>query len=157
MALRSVSQPIVRKTALAIVSGCESRDDKCELEAIFNAVKNGDSRVSYLRGGFKYVADPRSTDYFTAPHRALEMCAEGACGGDCDDHAALVAALTYQLGFKSGLRAWGRYGKDYSHVYAVVATPKRRPSEVLGMDTTVNDSYVGWEPPPGRVLTAWLP
>jgi hypothetical protein len=93
LAGRSMLHPLVRETAFSIISDCASRDDECELEAIFNAVKHGDPRVGPLKKGFKYIADPRSTDYFTAPHRALSSCLRGACGGDCDDHTALICSL----------------------------------------------------------------
>jgi hypothetical protein len=58
-----------------------------------------------------------------------------------------------------GLRAWGpRNSQDYEHVYAVAMLPKHGgpSSRVVGLDTTVDESSVGWEPPNGRVLTAWL-
>lgn len=148
--------PLVRETAFSIISDCASRDDECELEAIFNAVKHGDQRVAPLKRGFKYIADPRSTDYFTAPHRSLSACLRGACGGDCDDHTALICSLAGAIGFKVGLRAWGEYGEDFSHVYAVAMLSKRNPTRVVGLDTTVEESSVGWEPPRGRVMTAWL-
>ncbi len=154
---RSITHPTIRQAALAITRDCEARDETCELEAIFNAVKFGTDKVPALARGLRYVADPRSPDFFTAPHRMLELCASGACGGDCDDHAALVAALAGCLGFAVGLRAWGPGQKgDFTHVYCVVAVTKRSPEKVLGMDTTVPDSAVGWEPPGGHVLTAWL-
>ncbi len=153
---KSIVHPRVRAAAMAITSDCDARDDECELRAIFNAVKHGDSRVAGLGDGFRYVADPMITDYFTAPYRSLEMCGRGSCGGDCDDHAALIAAMCGAIGFKVGLRAWGRYGKDYEHVYAVAATPKRSPKKVIAMDSTVAESDLGWEPPSGRVLTAWI-
>lgn len=160
----SVEDPLVRRTALEIIASCESRDDDCELAAIYDAVKRGHPGVEALRNGFKYVADPRSTDYFVSPRRNLEWCMNGACGGDCDDHAQLIAALAGSVGFKVGLRAWGPEEKGpfsdrengYSHVYAVVGVPKKRPREALGMDTTVDRADVGWEPPGGRRLTAWL-
>jgi hypothetical protein len=184
--LKSVEDPVVRRTALQIVQGCPSRDDLCELQAIFDAVKYGDPRVDVLRGGFKYVADPRSRDTFVSPRRNLDWCQNfGACGGDCDDHAALVAALAGAVGFKTGLRAWGPPGKAFAHVYAVAMIPKREPATMYGsarigrvglsafraaearkpkkgwksygLDTTVKQSFVGWEPPPGNVMTAWLP
>ncbi len=149
----------VRRAALAITNDCPSRNDECELEAIFEAVKHGDSRVRGLEKGLRYVADPRMADYFTAPGRMLQLCGEGACGGDCDDHSVLVASLAGAVGFKVGLRVYGKIGEDYSHVYAVAALPKRArmPRDVVGLDTTVPSSFVGWEPPPGRVMTAWLP
>lgn len=158
LALRGTVSPLVRTTALKIVRDCASRDDQCELEAIYNAVKHGDKEVAPLRRGFKYVADARFADYFTAPADSLQACLKGACGGDCDDHCALMCALLGSLGWRCGLRAWGRRGEgSYSHVYAVAAFPKRPPHRAaVGMDTTVPEFSFGDEPPRGDVITAWL-
>lgn len=139
-----------------MVRGCGARDDACELEAIFEAVKHGTPYVKGLAKGLKYIADPRWADHFTAPYRVLDQCARGACAEDCDGHAALIAALAGSLGFKVGLRVWGETHSNYVHVYAVAGLPKREPRDTVGMDTTVPDSSVGWEPPNGAVLTAWL-
>lgn len=154
---RSTVHPLVRETAIKIVQRCEARDDMCELQAIFDAVKYGTPDVKGFERGIRYVADPNWSDFFTAPNRLIEMAARGAAAGDCDDHAALIAALAGSIGYTTGLRVWGP-NKDsgFVHVYAVVAAPKRDPDEVYGMDTTVDESSVGWEPPSGVVLTAWL-
>lgn len=153
----------IRDAALAITRNCKSRDDMCELQAIYDAVKHGTPDVDGLEDGLRYVADPRWADFFSAPNRTLAACADGSCGGDCDDHAGLIAALAGSIGFKVGLRAWGESKTgiltpaEYTHVYAVVALPKRGPfTKVVGMDTTVPQADVGWEPPGGTVLTAWL-
>lgn len=149
---------LVRATALKIVRNCAGRDDVCELEAIYNAVKNGDPDVEPLKDGFKYVADPRYADYFVSPVDTLKMCLKGACGSDCDDHVTLVCSLMASLGYKVGLRAWGpKNSGGFVHVYAVCAFPKRPPwSRVIAMDTTVPEFEAGDEPPRGDVLTAWL-
>lgn len=159
LARAATIDPLVRNTALKIVQACRSRDDVCELEAIFRAVKDGDPAVTPLKNGFKYVADPRYSDYFTAPADSLRACLKGACGGDCDDHTSLIAGLAGSIGWKMGLRAWGPKDADgYVHVYAVAAYPKRPPfKQVYGLDTTVDDSRLGWEPPHANVMTAWLP
>lgn len=104
---RSILHPTVREAAIQMVRGCDARDDACELEAIFNAVKHGTPYVKGLAKGLKYVADPRWADHFTAPYRVLDQCARGACAEDCDGHAALIAALAGSLGFKVGLRVQG--------------------------------------------------
>ncbi|MDP3938029.1 MAG: hypothetical protein Q8R92_07815 [Deltaproteobacteria bacterium] len=157
LAERSTLHPRIREAAGAITNDLRARDDAGELEAIFNAVKHGSSKVPGLKNGFRYVADPRLADLFIAPFRALEMCQRGSCGSDCDDHAALVTSLAGSLGFRMGLRAWGPENTDeFVHVYAVAALPKRNPKQVVGLDTTVPESFVGWEPPRGHVLTAWL-
>jgi hypothetical protein len=157
LAARGSIDPQVRRAALALTSDCQDRDDSCEVEAIFNAVKHGDSRVSALARGLRYVADPKLADFFTGPARLLEMCENGSCGGDCDDHSALLAGLLGSIGYSVGLRAYASGpSAQFSHVYAVVGVPKNSPTKILGLDTTVRESYVGWEPPPGRVATAWI-
>lgn len=153
--------PFVRATALKIVRSCGSRDDECELEAIYEAVKYGDASVKALSQGFPYRADPKSIDFFTAPDRSLRMCEKGACGGDCDEHTTLIAALAGSLGFTVGARAYSPNDRDpYIHVYAVALLPKKEEDpnvgRVVGLDTTVEKAYVGWQPPPGRYRTAWV-
>jgi hypothetical protein len=156
LAERGITDPKVVFTARAIVQSCGARDDDCELQAIFDAVKKGDPKVKSLKNGFRYVADPNVRDWFVGPRKALDFCEAGVCGGDCDEFAALVAALTSAIGFHSGVRAWGPDAKGFSHVYAVVCYPKRRPNQIIGLDPTVDYADVGWEPPGGRRLTALI-
>jgi hypothetical protein len=164
VAQRAAIHPDIVTIAKQITQDCEARDDSCELEAIFAAVKEGDPRVAPLRRGVRYVRDPRFADYFTSPVDMLRQCQNGACAGDCDDAAMLIAALAAALGWKAGLRAYGESKEGFSHVYAVVAFPKlpvRKNGHlvwerVLGLDTTVPRATVGWEPPEAFVLTSWL-
>lgn len=149
--------PDIRTVAAQLTNECDPRDDKCEIAAIFNAVKYGDERIKGLSNGVRYLADPRWADAFMHPARLLKQCRKGACAGDCDDHACLLMALLGSIGFKVGLRAWGPNGSngDYTHVYAMVGFPKRDPQQIITLDTTVPESEVGWEPPEGEVLNAW--
>ncbi len=170
LAQKDVVHPLVRETALQITSVCPSKldgysaaeVDQFELLSIFDAVKTGRSDVPALRHGLRYVADPRWSDLFTAPSRILQLSLNGANGGDCDDHAALVAALAGAVGFKAGVEGYGANPNgDLNHVYAVVRATKHAPSDpatwaVSGLDTTVPYSTVGWRPPPGRYVTVWL-
>lgn len=152
---RSVLTPRVIQIARTITSDCANRNDECELEAIFNAVKYGDARVEALARGLRYVADPRIADLYSTPDRMLDQCEQGACASDCDEHAALIAALAGAVGFTTALRAWGpAAGDELTHVYAIAGLPKNKPQRWVGLDTTVKNSYVGWEPPKGRVLNA---
>lgn len=170
---KSTVDPLVRNAALAITSDCDQRDDECEVRAVFDAVKHGDDRVQGLEHGLKYMSDPRWADFFSSPSRTLKQLSAGYNGEDCDGHSALIAALLGSLGFVTGLRAWGRSKGDYTHVYAVVALPKIPPAadevggyrgfgrsqaqiELVGLDTTVDESEVGWEPEGGFTLTALL-
>lgn len=167
--------PYVVTTARKIVAGCPSRDDLCELDAIFRAVKEGDPDVEPLKNGVAYRSDPRSIDFFSGASRILKMCEAGACGMDCDEHSILNASLAGALGFKTGLRAYGPDPdkNEFTHIYAVALVPKRKSGvylsgfgsnvkvkvkgDVVAMDTTVPQSYLGWEPPPGRTRTAFVP
>lgn len=170
LAQRASVHPDVRMTAMKVLGHdayggadrCGARDDLCELQAIFDTIKKGDQSVAPFAQGFKYVADPRFADYFASPADTIRNCLKGACGGDCDDHCLLMMAMLASIGWKVGARAWGRKNAGgFSHVYAVVAFPKRpdekgRFDRVIAMDTTVEESVVGWEPPKGEVLTAWI-
>jgi len=157
MVERAITDPKIVAAAKAITAKVKARDDEGELEAIFDAVKNGTDAVEGLESGVRYVADPRDTDYYTAPAKLLELCTAGSCGGDCDDAAMLVCALAGAIGFPVGMRAYAeRKGADFEHVYPVAAYPKNDPQTVVGMDTTVPSSTLGWEPPEGYVLTAWI-
>ena len=154
--------PSVVRAARAIVRDCDARDDRCEVEAVFEAVKNGTDAVPGLARGLRYVSDPRVMDYFASAPAILREAAAGAAAGDCDEHTILVAALLGALGYKVGARAWGPNPKqnEFAHVYPIVALPKRGPWPKgyagHGLDTTVPKSHVGWQPPKGRVLTVWI-
>jgi len=155
LAQRSFKHPLIVAAADLITADCAG-DDECEVTAVFEAVKHGDSRVRGLNNGVRYLADPSWADYFTAPYRLLEMCERGACAEDCDGHTMLIVALLGARGFPVGLRVWGRSHNNYVHVYPVVGFPRDDPTNVLGLDTTVDESSVGWQPLSGEVATAWI-
>jgi hypothetical protein len=153
---KSTIDPLVRNAALAITSDCDARDDDCEIHAIYNAVKTGDARVKGLEKGLKYMSDPRWADFFSSPSRTLRQLSDGVNGEDCDGHSALVAAMLGSLGFIVGLRAWGKTKGEFTHVYSVVGYPKIDPTELVPLDTTVDEATPGWEPSGGHVLNAIL-
>jgi hypothetical protein len=168
MTARSIVEARVREAAIAITNQCrppagqspDAQTALCELQAIYEAVKTGTPRVKGLEFGVRYVPDPIIRDYFVAPHRLLEWCEDGACGEDCDSQAALVVALCAAIGFEAGLTAWGKPGAaHYQHVFASVVFPKRGMKgarSVVALDTTVPSASVGWRPPRGRTVTAWI-
>ena len=153
----------VLQAAKAITMDCDARDDLCEVESVYEAVKTGDSRVPGLARGMRYVSDPRSFDTFYSAAAMLDQCEQGSCAGDCDDSTILIGSLLASLGYMVGARAWGpgrSQSDDYQHVYCVVAIPKSGPWPKdyfgHGLDVTVAKSFVGWEPPGGHVMTAWI-
>lgn len=158
----SIDQRIMQ-AAKAITRGCAARDDLCELESLFDAVRNGSSRVPWLRAGVRYVADSYSFDTFHGVGSLITLCESGACAFDCDDTTILIGSLAAALGFKVGARAWGQSKKqdgEYQHVYAVACVPKAGPWPRNyfghGLDTTVPEAAVGWEPEGGHIMTAWI-
>lgn len=160
-----VADPLVNEVALKAVGPCPSRDEFCELEALFHCVKYGNPDILGFERGLKYVADPNWADKFTSPRKIIENLRSGINGGDCDDHAGLMCALGGSIGFTMGLMAYGPAGTDgYSHVFAVAKIPKRLddPVQMVGLDTTVSRSTVGWLPPgiypeqTANILVAWL-
>jgi len=159
---KGMRSPAVVRAARAITVDCDARDDLCELEAIYEAVKNGTDAVPGLRRGLRYVADPRNTDWYQGAVATLKECASGSCAADCDEFTVLIGSLCGALGFKVGARAWGpKPGvKAYTHVFPVVGFPKKGPlrnerDNVRALDATVDEAYVGWQPPRGEVLTDW--
>ncbi len=164
LAMKSSIDPLVVQVARTVIGDCPARNDECEIQCVFDSVKFGASACpaagrTPLARGLRYVNDPVYSDLFIAPPKLLRMCAEGANSADCDEAASLIAALLSALGYNAGLRAWGKIGEDFSHVYAVVEYPKHEAPEkttVLGLDSTVPESRVGWEPPGGHVLTALI-
>lgn len=164
-----VAHPLVRERALQIISVCGARNDLCEVEAIFDAVKNGRPDVPGFERGVKYVADPNWADLFHTPSKIIEMLQQGINGFDCDDHTALICALLGSIGFTTGMLAYGPPGSEgYTHVLAVVKLPKRLSGQIsmAGLDTTVDEATVGWLPPyvyesnpqglRANTLLAWL-
>lgn len=153
---KSIANPMVHKYAL-LINGTlpvftatmrqnkrlSDQRDRDELQAVFN----------FVHANFPYVRDPKSVDQFKAAYVSLALCEEGACGGDCDDHAILVASLLGQLGFSVGAQAWGeRESEGLKHVYAIAGWPKLAPVMYVPLDTTV-DRRMGWRPPPGFYKT----
>lgn len=147
----------VIEAARAIVNECPSRDDHCEVQAVYAAVKHGSAAVPGLHNGVRYQRDTLFMDTFTAPDALLRACERGACAEDCDGHAALIAAMLFALGYVAGLRIWRKAtSPNFEHVYAVVKLPKSNPKEWVALDTTVTSADVGWEPPNGKTKTIYL-
>lgn len=94
---RPGSGPKIVQVARAIVSDCDARDDRCEVEAVFEAVKNGTDKIPGLERGVRYVSDPRTFDYFSSASKTLRACRDGACGGDCLPYDTLVLRRDYRL------------------------------------------------------------
>lgn len=89
--------PEILKAAKAVTRDCDARDDLCELEAVYQAVKVGSDRVPWLRRGVRYLADPYSFDAFHAVTSQIRLCEEGSCAFDCLPLDTLVLRHDYRI------------------------------------------------------------
>ncbi len=123
-----VKSPDVRVAALEAVKGVER--GQAEIESVFNWVKE---HIEFRGEHAETLQEPRVT---------LQLGA-----GDCDDHAMLLAALLASLGYRTRFRtvATASAPDEFSHVYAEVEDKKTK--QWIPVDTTVDQSYAGWEPP----------
>lgn len=135
--------PYLRGLALRITQHCEARDDTCEAKAIYD----------YVRENVRYTGDiaphklangkVESVDLFQSARTTLEMG-----GGDCDDHAGVVATLAILNGIEARLRVTSPYflGRDnYTHIYPVLGLPKGSPEKWISADTTLPGDNFGRE------------
>lgn len=79
----------------------------------------------------------------------------------CDDQSVAAAALAMALGFRAGFRTVkGDPGRpdQWSHVYPVIGIPKKGKVIWLTADATQKESYLGWDPPEGKLygMKTWV-
>lgn len=145
---KSVQDPRNRKLALEMTRNCPERDGLCEAKAIYQAVK---SRVRYT-GDVAPVkmgsnGPVEGVDLYQAAHRTWEFS-----GGDCDDHAVLLATMLTLNGISAKFRvtATGK-NEEFSHIYTMAGVPKLRPAKWVALDTTLpGNNNFGREAPYGR-------
>lgn len=154
MVFESLKEPITVWTARAIAAKCPQRDDWCELEAIYKAIKHGpipsrtkDGKTLNLPG-FRFVDDVRTRDVYMNFPRQVEWLSTGANGQDCDEFTSAIAALAMAIGFAAGAVIVSRDNIEYTHIFPIVGIPKSEPEEWIAMDATVKEASVGWLPPP---------
>lgn len=155
--------PLVRETAIRMVRNCKGRDDMCEIQAVFTAIRDGDRGVPGFEKGMKYMTDPEMwsadgqdvIDHYTTPDRMIEECMRGVCAEDCDGmSASLPIALLMSLGWKCAAAIFKPNGAKYfEHIYTLVGYPKLDPEKVIAFDTTVSHD-MGWEATGGEHLSA---
>ena len=131
-----IRSPITRAEATWLVSTCPDRDDGCEVAKVF----------WYVKANVRYTQDIIGIDTYQAAHRTLQYA-----GGDCDDHTVLLCSMLSAIGFQTGFRVISTTGQSWEHIYALVGLPKKAPTAVLPLDTTVPSSRPGWEPSPAQV------
>ena len=116
--------PKFRKLATHIINSypCQSHNYDCYAKAIYDWVKKN----------IKYIKDITGYETIQSPEKTLEIG-----GGDCDDHAVLVATLLESIGMKTAFKVVGWNG-DYRHVYVIATTPQGKRWVI---DTTVKNGF----------------
>lgn len=110
---KSVQDAEMRKLALSITRSCPERDQRCEAETIYQAIKG---RVRYT-GDVGPILHPdgkvEGIDLYQSARRTWEFG-----GGDCDDNAILGGTLLALNGIEPRLRVVRqRKDPDWSHIF----------------------------------------
>jgi hypothetical protein len=139
MGNEGVGSAEIRRQALTIVQGVASRDQQGEIVAVLQWVK---SNIAF-RGEW---AETVQTPLVTLQLRA----------GDCDDQSTLMAALLGSLGYKTRFKTVAADPSApyaFSHVYIEIF--QRKTGQWIALDSTVPQSFPGWQPPQIFRSKAW--
>lgn len=142
----SIMDPeISRKLALGITAGCGRRDDRCEIEALWNFAHgvrpNGLPNV-------RYTGDIQGYDTFQSARATLDFG-----GGDCDDGTILFSTLALGNQFNVKSRITVNPGGDgWAHIYPLIGVPKMNPTTWWPFDWTLGYHYFGVNPPQSRYV-----
>lgn len=109
---------------------CKTRDDACELEAIW------DFTVLNVR----YVLDPPHVDTYPDVRFTLEAGAE-----DCDGMTIVIDSLAMAVGFDVAARVISQGGQSWEHIYPLIGVPKGHTQAYFPMDATEPGRQMGWE------------
>jgi Transglutaminase-like superfamily len=139
MGNEGVASAEIRRQALTIVQCVPSRDQQGEIAAVLQWVK---TNIAF-RGEY---AETVQTPLVTLQLRA----------GDCDDQSTLMAALLGSLGYKTRFKTVAADPSApyaFSHVYIEVF--HRKSGQWISLDSTVQQSYPGWQAPRIFRSKAW--
>lgn len=117
----------LRGVALDLVGNCGGHDFSCEIESLYNFVRD---RITYRR-------DPVQVESVQDAKRTLFVFK----AGDCDDLVVLLATLLATLGHRSRFVVLGRTREKYTHVYLEVLTQQGW----MALDPTPEQATAGWE------------
>ena len=105
-----VDNTITRNAAVVIAAKYPGEYNIDQIGSIYN----------YLKGGWKYVNDPRGVDYYSSASNTLQLGKDLEClgAGDCDDFAILMSALIESIGGTT--RVILAYNENSGHAYTEV-------------------------------------
>ncbi len=117
-------KPQYRALATKIINSfpCQHKNYDCYVFAI----------ARWVRDNIKYIKDITGYETLQTPDNTIKIG-----GGDCDDHAILVATLLESIGIKATFKIVGEKGR-YKHIYVIATTPKGKKWAV---DTTEEDFF----------------
>ncbi len=130
--LGSLRDPMMRQIGLLVTRHCPARNDRCELQGIFD----------FITRNIRYTGDITHKDTFQSALRTLQFG-----GGDCDDHAILGAVLGMENGFSTKWRITSNTGATWDHIYLMAGIPKHNPQNWIALDTTLGRNRFTDEPP----------
>ena len=107
--------------------------------------------LGFMKSHVDYRLDPSGLEYVPTPWYTLLVSGKE----DCDGHATATAALAMALGMRAGFRTVkgdANRPNQWSHVYAMIGLPGRSETVWLSADSTQEESYLGWDPPEGKIL-----
>lgn len=119
--------PMIRDTAVSLISGVAQRDWTNEVRAL----------LEYARDRIRYTRDINRVETIQTPPVTMELEA-----GDCDDKSTLLASLLESVGHPSRFVAVGyQESGRYSHVYVET----KIGSAWVPLDPTAPKPF-GWVP-----------
>lgn len=120
-ALASQGHYVVRQLAEDICRDVRSKDVLSDGAAIYH----------YVQSSTRYMRDPRTVELVKAPYRVCEQLRAGQRPAlDCDDYAALLAALMLSVGAPTRVvtvafsNHFYKGERQYQHIFAQFAEPK---------------------------------
>lgn len=139
--------PEVVMLAQQIVNHLPSKDYRGEADAI----------LQFMKRHVRYRYDPAGLEYVSTPWYTLLVSGNE----DCDGHATAIAALAMALGHRAAFRTVkGDPGRPdaWSHVYPVIGIVESGKTVWLTADSTQKESYLGWDPPEGKLfgMKTWV-
>jgi hypothetical protein len=93
-----------------------------------------------INSNWVYVEDPEGEEYFAKPEETIQLFAiDGKFGGDCDDHAILMAASLKYIGAKV------RLVRTPTHIYPELKVGDKRELDrmvqLIRSELFINESY----------------
>lgn len=112
---KSIQDPEMRKLALQVTSRCPERDQRCEAEAVYHAIKQ---RIRYTGDVAPIYFSETDTVEGVDLYQSARRTWQDMRGGDCDDQAILGATLLALNGIEPILRVVRQKNDpDWSHIF----------------------------------------